>query len=147
MNKLKKEYDNIEVPPEVDLAIEKGIKKGKEYKRKRGLKPFAVIAAGLVLAFGIVSGGKLLSTENTSVLSLHSSNTLPIVGSLENLQKLLKTYTSQNNMAYGSDTSDGTAKAKQPRRRWQTLPKANQVVVKKQLLFQTIQQLTFKFKE
>ena len=32
MEELKKEYDNIEVPPEVDLAIEKGIKKGKVYK-------------------------------------------------------------------------------------------------------------------
>ena len=108
MNDLKKEYDNIEVPPEVDLAIEKGIIKGKTYKRKRVLKPLVVIAAGLVLAFGIATGGKFISKSNTSLISLNPIKTLPIVGSSNNLQKLLKTYIGVNNdMAYGSDTGSG----------------------------------------
>ena len=123
MNELKKEYDNIEVPPEVDLAIESGIKKGKAYKRKRGVKPLAVIAAGLVLALGIASGGKLLSTNNTPLIALNSSKTLPTVGSSENLQKLLKTYIGQNNgMAYDSATRDSASNS-QPCHRVQKLKK------------------------
>ena len=37
IDELKKEYENIEVPAEIDFAIEKGIKKGekKEKYRKR----------------------------------------------------------------------------------------------------------------
>lgn len=101
MDELKKEYDNIEVPPEVDLAIEKGIKRGKNYKKKNRFKPFAVIAAGLVLALGIASGTNLVntnvvSTNDTPLIVLEAKKTLPIVGSSENLQKLLKTYILQN---------------------------------------------------
>jgi inhibitor of cysteine peptidase len=101
MDELKKEYDNIEVPPELDLAIEKGIKKGKNYKRKNRFKPFAVIAAGMVLALGIASGENLVntnvvSTKNTPLIVLEARKTLPIVGSAENLQKLLKIYIGQN---------------------------------------------------
>lgn len=115
MNELKKEYDNIEVPPEVDLAIERGIKKGKAYKRKRVLKPFAVIAAGLVLALGISSGWKLLSTNNTSLTAVNSSKILPTVGSSGNLQKLLKTYIGQNNgMTYDTATKSAPISAPMP---------------------------------
>jgi len=97
MNELKKEYDNIEVPLDVDFAIEKGIKRGKVFKRKRMEKSLAVVAAGLVLAFAITSGVKFLSTNNKSLIAIQSSKTLPVVGSSENLQKLLKTYIGQNN--------------------------------------------------
>jgi len=97
MDELKKEYDNIEVPKELNLAIEKGIKKGRIYKRKTGIKSFALIAAALVLAVGLASAGKLFNTNNTSLIAINSNNTLPIVGSSENLEKLLKTYIVQNN--------------------------------------------------
>jgi inhibitor of cysteine peptidase len=108
MNELKKEYDNIEVPPEVDLAIEKGIKKGKNYKRKNRIKPFAVIAAGIVLALGIASSANLVSTNDIPLIALRSIEPLPIVGSSENLQKLLKTYISQNNgILYDGATNAG----------------------------------------
>jgi inhibitor of cysteine peptidase len=97
MNKLKVEYDNIQVPQEVDFAIEKGIRKGVEYKRKRIFKPLAITAAVLVLALGIASGGRFISTNNTPLSALNPSKTLPSVGSSENLQKLLKNYIGQNN--------------------------------------------------
>jgi inhibitor of cysteine peptidase len=103
MNELKKEYDNIEVPKELDLAIENGIKKGRAYKRKRAVKPLTIIAAGIVLAFGINSMANRISTIDTPLITsdkpliaVNSSITLPTVGSSENLQKLLKTYIDQN---------------------------------------------------
>lgn len=112
MNELKKEYDNIELPPEVDLAIEEGIRKGKAYKRKRVFKPIAITAAVLVLALGIASGGSFISTNNTPLIVLNSSKILPIVGSSENLQKLLKTYIGENNETeYNSAIRNGSPKS------------------------------------
>ena len=115
MNELKKEYDNIEVPPEVDLAIEKGIRKGKAYKRKRRAKPIAVIAAGLVLALGINTTLKLLSKNDAPVITLNSTVTLPTVGSADNLQKLLKNYIGKNGeMAYGNAVGGSAPKLAMP---------------------------------
>jgi inhibitor of cysteine peptidase len=112
MDELKKEYDNIEVPPEVDLAIEKGIKNGKAYKRKTIIKPFALIAASLVLAVGIISVGKFFSTNNTSLIAANYSKSLPTVGSSNNLQKLLATYIGQNNgIKYDANKTEGVANA------------------------------------
>lgn len=96
MNELKKEYDNTEVPKELDLAIENSIKKGRDYKRKRAVKPLTVIAAGIVLAFGINSMANRLITSDAPLIAVNSSIALPTVGSSENLQKLLKTYIDQN---------------------------------------------------
>jgi len=121
MKDLKKEYDNIEVPPELDLAIEKGIKKGKSYNKKKVIKPFAVIAAGVVLALGIASGVNHIGINDTSLIAIDSSKTLPIVGSSENLQKLLKTYIFQNSgILYGDAMRDGAIPPSAP---------GNQVVV------------------
>ncbi|HEY8888963.1 MAG TPA: beta-propeller domain-containing protein [Clostridium sp.] len=107
MNELKKEYDNIEVPPELDFAIEKGIKKGKAYKRKKLIKPFMAIAACLILVVGIAASGKLFNTNDTSLIALDSSKTLPVVASSKNLQKLLKPYIGQNNgMKYNTATKN-----------------------------------------
>ena len=115
MNELKKENDNIEVPPEVDLAIERGIKKGKAYKRKRGLRPIAVLAASLVLALGITSVVKFISKSDTPpLISLNSSVTLPSVGSSENLQKLLKNYIGQNSGMIYDDAVRSSAPASPP---------------------------------
>ena len=117
MNDLKKEYDNIEVPPEIDLAIEKGIKKGNLYNRKRWVKPFAIIAAVLVLAIGVTSFGKLINRNKLELIALNSSKILPTVGSSENLQKLLKTYIVQNesvqnkSVQYGTKAITGSAKS------------------------------------
>ncbi|MGH4121316.1 beta-propeller domain-containing protein [Clostridium sp.] len=96
MNELKKEYDNTEVPKELDLAIENGIKKGRDYKRKRAVKPLTIIAAGIVLAFGVNSMANRLITSDAPLIAVKSSIALPTVGSSENLQKLLKTYIDQN---------------------------------------------------
>jgi len=97
MNELKKEYDNTEVPKELDLAIENGIKKGRAYKRNRAVKPLTVLAAGIVLAFGINAVANSLITSDSPLIAVKSSIDLPTVGSSENLQKLLKTYIDQNN--------------------------------------------------
>ncbi|MCJ7690889.1 MAG: beta-propeller domain-containing protein, partial [Clostridiaceae bacterium] len=96
MNELKKEYDNTEVPKELDLAIENGIKKGRAYKRKRAVKPLTIIVAGIVVAFGINSMANRLITSDAPLIAVKSSIALPTVGSSENLQKLLKTYIDQN---------------------------------------------------
>ncbi|WP_291634471.1 beta-propeller domain-containing protein [Clostridium sp.] len=98
MDELKKEYDNIEVPPELDLAIERGIKKGKAYKRKIAVKSLAAVAACLFLTIGTASGIKFLNPNNTSLTQtqpskiVQSINILPVVGSSKNLQKLLENY-------------------------------------------------------
>lgn len=108
MNELKKEYDNTEVPKELDLAIENGIKKGRAYKRKRAVKPLTIIAAGIVLAFGINSVANRLITIDTPLVAVNSSIPLPTVGSSENLQKLLMTYINQNDgrtYGFGRDES------------------------------------------
>ncbi|MEK6264652.1 MAG: beta-propeller domain-containing protein, partial [Clostridium sp.] len=102
MKELKKEYDNTEVPKELDLAIENGIKKGRAYMRKRAVKPLTVLAAGIVVAFGINSVANRLNTSDVPLIAVKSSIALPTVGSAENLQKLLKTYIDQNDgRAYG----------------------------------------------
>ncbi|MFT5871384.1 MAG: inhibitor of cysteine peptidase [Clostridium sp.] len=113
MDELKKEYDNIEVPPELDLAIERGIKKGKAYKRKIAVKSLAAVAACLFLTVGTASGIKFFNPNNTSLTQTQpnkivgSSKTLPVVGSSENLQKLLKNYIVQNNYGMKSDMAMG----------------------------------------
>jgi uncharacterized secreted protein with C-terminal beta-propeller domain len=108
MKELKKEYDNTEVPKELDLAIENGIKKGRAYTRKRAVKPLTVLAAGIVLAFGINSVANRLITSDVPLIAVKSSITLPTVGSSENLQKLLKTYIDQNaGGTYGFAREDG----------------------------------------
>jgi len=112
MNELKREYDSVEVPPELDLAIEKGIRKGKDYKRKTGIKSFALVAATLALAVGIGSAGNFFSTKDTSLIAIDSSKTLPTVGSSQNLEKLLKNYIGQNNdVKYSTDTAMNTSKS------------------------------------
>jgi len=117
MNELKKEYDNIEIPPEVDLAIENGIKKGRAYKRKKALKEFTVIAAGIVLAFGITIGAGRLIINNAPLSSLQSSTALPTVGTTENLQKLMKTCIAQNDgMLYGDSKESSTNSIAMPGR-------------------------------
>ena len=97
MDQLKREYENIEVPTEIDLAIEKGIKKGKVYKRKRMVKVFGTLAAGLVLAVGIASSIRIISANKSQLIVEDSRSTLPVVGTSKNLEKLLKTYIGQNN--------------------------------------------------
>lgn len=110
---LKKEYDNIEVPAEVDLAIENGIKKGRAYKRKRAVKPLTVIAAGIVLALGIASFGKSLITDDSQLvvketpLIVKYIKPLPTVGSAENLQNLLQAYIGENNGFWSDGTRAG----------------------------------------
>ena len=48
------EFNNIEVPEEVDVFIKNGVKKAEKVKRKRGIKKCVVAAATLVLCCGIL---------------------------------------------------------------------------------------------
>lgn len=100
MEELKKEYDSIEVPPEIDLAIEKGIKKGKAHNKKRSKRPFTILAAGLVLVLGMASAWNFFSTREEALVVLESSKSLPSVGSEENFQKLLGAYIGQQGEAF-----------------------------------------------
>ncbi|MBU3111238.1 beta-propeller domain-containing protein [Clostridium lacusfryxellense] len=111
MDQLKKEYDNIEVPTEIDLAIEKGIKKGKVYKRKHMVKVFGAVAAGLVLAVGITSSVRIISVNKSQLIVKNSSSTLPVVGTSKNLEKLLKTYIGQNSGIKNEMTSDDSVES------------------------------------
>ena len=48
------EFNNIEVPEEVDVFIKNGVKKAEKVKQKRGIKKCVVAAATLVLCCGIL---------------------------------------------------------------------------------------------
>lgn len=99
MNELKKDYDNIEVPPELDLAIEKGIKNGKMYKKRSRVKTYSLVAAVLILALGIASSWKIYINNNKNLIAQNTASTLPVVGSSENLEKLLKLYMGKNGIS------------------------------------------------
>ncbi|MGE5627625.1 MAG: beta-propeller domain-containing protein [Solirubrobacterales bacterium] len=98
MNELKKDYNNIEVPAELDLAIEKGIKKGKVYKKRFRAKTYSLVAAVLVLVIGIASSWKTYINKNNELMAQNTISTLPVVGSSENLEKLLKPYIEKNSI-------------------------------------------------
>ena len=68
----------------------------RKIKLERAVKSLTVIAAGIVLAFGINSMANRLITSDAPLIAVNSSIALPTVGSSENLQKLLKTYIDQN---------------------------------------------------
>ena len=56
------EFNNIEVPEEVDVFIKNGVKKAEKVKQKRGIKKCVVAAVTLVLCCG------LLVNDNTWAL-------------------------------------------------------------------------------
>lgn len=85
---LKEDFNNIEVPPHVDLVIEKSIKRAKDYKRRRFIKKLFIAAS---LTIFIVAGamGFLKSPNfNKSNITLKGkSNDLELAESLDNSTK------------------------------------------------------------
>lgn len=114
LDELKKEFDEIEVPPELDLTIENAIKRGKKHKANLKLAIPLSAAASIAAAFIIavnVSGAFYKTVKRVPALSKISSaimfnknndknavdqgivaytdKKLPVVGSLENLKELI----------------------------------------------------------
>lgn len=131
LGKLKKEFDAVQVPPEIDFAIENAIRRGK--KRKIFFKfalPFSAIvavAAVFIIAvnvsgafFKTVSKVPLLSKASSSVMfnskcaGVYTDSKLPIVGSLENLKKFAsqKDGSIQFKAVHGKWTEDSSLNVK-----------------------------------
>jgi len=95
IDELKKEYENIEVPAEIDFAIEKGIKKGK--RRKNTGREDIGMAAAVLICIMSLSIFKL----NESSLSYKTYENEPVgislsvLGSSDSLIKIIKD--NQNN--------------------------------------------------
>lgn len=95
MNNLKKGYEDIEIPDELDLVIEKAIIKGKKHNRiKELLVPMSTAACFLIFAFAVSysSGfGKIVSKAPAAKIVPAQSEKLnfPIIGSLDNLKNIM----------------------------------------------------------
>lgn len=112
--RLKKDYDSIDIPPELDFAVEEGIKKGKTHNKNHGTaKSMAIAAAALIFVttLGLNISGRLVSMKSSTSGSTKSvqkySENLPVIGSAENLQSLLKDYVSNGSM--GAESVNGAA--------------------------------------
>lgn len=111
LNKLKKDFDNIEIPPELDFKIEEGIKKASiEKKKKKYFIPAAsgICAAVLLIVIIISSNLKYDSKLSTNKPQIKTTASLPIVGSEENMKKLL----AKINESSKENTTKGGAVAK-----------------------------------
>lgn len=98
---LKNEYDSIELPPELDFAIERGIKRGKgKSNLKNNFKKLGIAAA--TFAFISTSGVAIYNNYNTKIdVTTIADSGLPSVGSATNLKKILKDF----NYNYGVNNS------------------------------------------
>lgn len=113
MNNLKKGYENIEIPDELDLVIEKAIIKGKKHNRiKELLIPMSTAACFLLFAFTVSysSGfGKIVSKAPAAKIVPAQSEKInfPIIGSLDNLKNVISKspYNYTNGRASASDDS------------------------------------------
>jgi len=103
MDKLKEEYQNIEVPPEIDFALEKGIKKGKR-KKKTGREYMGLAAAVLIC---IMSLSLFKVRESSLSYKTYEKEptgiSLSLLGSSEKLLKILK----DNQNIYNSGIREG----------------------------------------
>lgn len=90
IDKLKEEYQNIEVPAEIDFALEKGIKKGK--RRKRAGRGYIGLAAAVLICIMSLSIFKLResSLSYKTYEKEPAGISLGLLGSSENLLKILK---------------------------------------------------------
>ncbi|MFA6940772.1 MAG: beta-propeller domain-containing protein [Clostridiaceae bacterium] len=90
IDKLKEEYQNIEVPPEIDFALEKGIKKGK--RRKKTGREYMGLAAAVLICIMSLSVFKLResSLSNKAYEKEPAGISLSLLGSSDNLLKILK---------------------------------------------------------
>lgn len=100
LNELKKDFDSIEVPPEIDLAIEKAIRKAKK-ENMAWKRVIPSVAAALLICSSVIAykskffhNGFVSMADSTSGLEQQSENVavlkkLPVLGSYDNLIKLL----------------------------------------------------------
>lgn len=90
LEELKKDYDNIEVPAEIDFALEKGIKKGR--RRKRTGRELVGLAAAVLICIMSLSIFKLResSLSYKTYEKEPAGISLSLLGSSDNLLKILK---------------------------------------------------------
>jgi uncharacterized secreted protein with C-terminal beta-propeller domain len=100
---LKESFENIQIPAELDITIEKAIQDGKRKKKKSYILKAAASAACIALAIlstctymkGIVNTSDKNNIANNSNISDDNKQSeaqvksLPVVGSLTNLQSLI----------------------------------------------------------
>ncbi|MFA9396653.1 MAG: beta-propeller domain-containing protein [Clostridiaceae bacterium] len=110
MDKLKKEFDEIEVPVEIDLAVEKGIRKAKRRKCSNRFSKYSGMAAAiLVLIFSFsfkLGGGTVKENNENSGVKLVA---LPTIKSYENLLAILDENQKNRNLLYGTVTEKSTS--------------------------------------
>lgn len=107
IDKLKEDYDKVEVPSEIDFRLHQAIKRGKRHNRFKVLlnSGMAACAALFLVFFSLAGYGKL-----TAILNHNEKNTtapeikgkaLPTLGSQEKLMALLKDF-KQDHQAKGA---------------------------------------------
>lgn len=114
LNKLRKEYQDIKVPPEIDFAIEKGIKKGK--RRKKIGREYIGMAAAVLICIMSLSIFKLKESSFSykAYQQEPAGINLSILGSSENLLKILKDNSSSMRLRDGAvyGTAEKSASSK-----------------------------------
>ena len=95
MDRMKKDYFNIEVPQDIDGYIESAIRRAKISRRNRYRAPIAVIAicAIIMVCLSFVKPPLEGSQNPNAFIGLNEAKheQLPVVGSFDNLNKLLAT--------------------------------------------------------
>ncbi|MBC8061077.1 MAG: beta-propeller domain-containing protein [Clostridiaceae bacterium] len=103
---LKKSFDSIEVPSEVDMVIELAIKRGKRAKRVNFIRPLIATVACLGILISLPSINKQPVTNEVAVKSEVVKDVLPKVASYKNLQVLLSGF--ENVITHESDLLNGS---------------------------------------
>lgn len=94
IKKFKTDMDNIEVPTEIDFAIEKGLKKIEKPHRLKKFSVYFAAAAAVILLIAL-SPLKTWIQDFYFEKTMHvNSKGIAIVGSYGNLQSILKNYKS-----------------------------------------------------
>ncbi len=112
---LKSQYEHINIPKELDFAIESGIKKGKLIKRRKIMGVAAacalILVGGSLFFFRGSFNHNLLARADNSDSTL---KTLPTIGTMSNLKKLLKEFNTENRDLGGNreNTAMGLEKPK-----------------------------------
>jgi hypothetical protein len=97
-NKLKKDYDEIEIPDELYFAVRMGIERGKKHMAKNKTKnTYLKAIAGVAAALVILTAG-----VNVSPAFADALDNIPVVGSL------VKVLQFNNGKASGGEITDGT---------------------------------------
>jgi len=115
LDKLRKEYQDIKVPPEIDFAIEKGIKKGKR-RKSIGREYIGLAAAVLICIMSLfIFKLKESSFSYKEYQQEPAEINLSILGSSENLLKIFKDSSSSNirlrgDVAYGIAEKSASSK-------------------------------------